>query len=266
MARLRHNVRNKLMKLVRVHGRSLGRALVVAAGICLGQAILYGPSLIGAKILLPLDLLAEPTVYLPKTPGMQRTVPHDFIRSDLVFFYEPERQFAVREVHAGRLPLWSPYRFAGTPCVRWCLSPPFLPGYLIASPVVLAWIQLLIALVAGGGAYVFFRRVLSVRFWPGAIAAWCYPLSGAYIVWQGFWLPAVMCWLPWVLMAVDQTVRRPFGWGGPNLAVLTALVVLGGARVLVGSCCLRREYMPCGAASSNTESPGCRAPGYPRRP
>jgi hypothetical protein len=229
-----YDVRNVPAKLAPVHRGSLGRTLVVAVGICLGQAILYGPSLVGAKILLPLDILAEPTVYLPRTAAMEKTTPHDFIRSDMVFFYEPERQFAVREVHAGRLPLWSPYRFAGTPCLRWCLSPPFLPGYLIASPVVLAWIQLLIALVAGGGAYVFFRRVLGVRFWPAAIAAWCYPLSGAYIVWQGFWLPAVMCWLPWVLLAVDETVRRPFGWGGPCLAVLTTVVILGGAPSISG--------------------------------
>ena len=56
---------------------------------------------------------------------------------------------------------------------------------------VLAWMQLLLALTAGFGAYVFFRKVLRVSFWPAAIAAWCYPLTATYIVWQGFALPAV---------------------------------------------------------------------------
>jgi len=38
---------------------------VVVLGILLGQLALYGPSLLGVKILLPLDLLALPHTYLP---------------------------------------------------------------------------------------------------------------------------------------------------------------------------------------------------------
>src|SRR5947199_154185 len=40
------------------------RSQIVVAGIVLGQAILYGPSLIGQRILLPLDLLARRGMYL----------------------------------------------------------------------------------------------------------------------------------------------------------------------------------------------------------
>ena len=205
------------------------RLLVLALGVVLGQAILYGPSLIGVRILLPLDVLASPHVYLPKTPEMEKNRVRGSQLSDLVLYYEPARQFAISELRAGRLPLWSPHEFAGIPCFRWDLSPPWLLGYLIASPRVLAWIQVLVALVAGGGAYVFFRRVARVEFWPAALAAWCYPLTGAYLLWQGFWLPSVMCWLPWMLTTVDMTVRRPTGWGGPLLALLSGIVLLGGA-------------------------------------
>jgi hypothetical protein len=205
------------------------RLLALVLGVVVGQAILYGPSLVGDRVLLPLDVLAENSIYLPKTPEMEKNLLHDVIRSDLVLYYEPARQFAIAELRAGRLPWWSPYEFAGVGCFRWTLSPPWLLGYLIASPVVLAWIQLLVALVAAGGAYVFFRRVVRVEFWPAAIAAWCYPLTGSYILWQGYWLPAVMCWLPWMFVAVDTTVRRPGGWGGPLLALLSGIVLLGGA-------------------------------------
>ena len=223
-----------LQELARRRWGSAARGAVVALGICLFQAILYGPSLVGVKILLPVDILAAPRVYIPGEPGEDAALPHNPLRSDLVFFYEPERQFALSELHAGRLPFWTPHRFAGAPCFRWSLSPPRFLGYLIASPVVLAWSQLLVALIAGTGAYLFFRRVLRVGFWPGAITAWCYPLSGAYVVWQGFPLPAVMCWLPWMLLAVDAAVCRPFGPGGPLLAVLTSIVVLGGAQDIAG--------------------------------
>ena len=206
-----------------------GRGLLVALGIVLGQVVLYAPSLAGRKILLPLDLLAQAGVYLPRTPETARIVPHDVIMSDLILQFEPERRFAVSELHAGRLPFWSPYELAGVPCYHRCsFSPPGLLRYLIASPVVLAWTQVLVALVAGAGAYVFCRRVLRVGFWPAAIVAWCYPLTGTYIVWQGCGIPPLACWLPWMLTAVDGSVRRPLGWGPPALALLTAVVLVSG--------------------------------------
>jgi hypothetical protein len=214
--------------------RAVGRALLLILGIIAGQVILYGPSLVGNKILLPLDLLARPGVYIPREAHKLYPAPHDRVRSDLVYYYEPERRFAQAELAAGRLPFWNPYRFAGAPSYRWSFSPPVLLAYFVASPVVLAWVEVLIALVAGIGAYVFFRRVLGVSFWPATIVAWCYPLSGAMIFWQGYGLPAVMCWLPWVLLATNVVVRRPMSLGGPSLALLTAIVLVGGAADIAG--------------------------------
>lgn len=205
------------------------RGVVLVLGLVAGQFVLYGPSLCGSKILLPLDILATPQVLIPQSKDAKPVVPEDAIRSDLVFFYEPARQFAVSELQAGRFPFWSPQYFCGAPCFRWNVSPTHLAGYWIASPRVLAWIQLSVALAAGGGAFFFFRRALSVGYWPAVFAAWCYPLTGAYVTWQGFWLPSVMCWLPWMLLAVDCAVRRPSGWGGPAVAVVTAIALLGGA-------------------------------------
>ena len=200
-----------------------GRILVLVLGLVAGQVVLYGPSLIGRRILFPLEVLTGVHVYLPATAEREKNVLYDPAHDDLIDYYEPARQFAVSELRAGRFPWWSPYEYGGVGCYRWNLSPPWLLGYLIASPVVLAWIQLLVAMIAGGGAYLFFRRVLNVGFWPSVIVAWCYPLTGSYVFWQGFWLPSVMCWLPWVLTAVDATVRRPAGWGGPMLATCSAV-------------------------------------------
>lgn len=207
--------------------RNLG-AVAAVVGIVVGQFVLYGPSLVGHKILLPLDLLAQPQFYLPQTPEIARVVPHDPIMSDLVLESEPLRRFAVSELWSGRLPFWLPGIFGGAPAYRWTLSPAVLLRYVFASPVVLAWSQMVVALVAGLGAYVFCRRTLGVGFWPSALVAWCYPLTGTYVVWQTYGPPPVACWLPWSLMAVDSTVRRPFGWGGPALAGLTGIVLVSG--------------------------------------
>jgi hypothetical protein len=211
-----------------------GGIAVAVLGIAVGQAILYGPSLIGKKILLPLDLLAVPGSYLPLTEQYKDIVPHDVTQSDQVLGLEPARQAANRELRAGRAPLWTPYLFAGTPAFRAGFSPPWLLAYLITSPVVLAWSQMLIALIAGLGMFYFCRRILGLGPWPSVIAAWCYPLTGSYVLWVGQWIPAVMCGLPWSLAAVDRAVRAPRGWGGPALSIVTMLLLLGGALDIAG--------------------------------
>src|ERR1035441_6906029 len=104
--------------------RRLARLLIVLAGITLGQAILYGPSLAGRKILLPLDMLADPTYYLPRTPAVAKIEQHNVARSDLIDAAEPARHFAAVELHAGRLPMWNPYNFAGAPFI-WPKFSPF---------------------------------------------------------------------------------------------------------------------------------------------
>ena len=71
----------------------------------------------------------------------------------------------------------------------------------------LAWIQLLKSLVAGVGMYVFLRSVVKVSFAPAAIAAWCFPLSGFLVIWQGYSMTQTLVWYPWLLIAVDYTVR-----------------------------------------------------------
>src|ERR1041384_86211 len=157
------------------------RCAIVLAGIIACQFILYGPSLVGKKILLPLDILATPGYYLPETAETQKIIPHNPLLSDLVTQFEPERRFAVEELRAGRFPMWAPYQYCGAACV-WPRFPLFnLLSFLTPSPVILAWVALVEALVAGMGAYLFFRRALGVGFWAATIPAWCYPLTGFFI-------------------------------------------------------------------------------------
>ncbi len=215
------------------------RLLIVVAGVVFGQAILYGPSLTGQKILLPLDLLARPGTYIPQTAETAKIVPHNNILSDLIYVYEPARRFAASEIHQGRFPLWAPYQYGGVPFVWPKYSLFLFLESCVKSPVVLAWAQLLAALVAGGGMYLFCRRTLRVSFWPAAVCAWCYPLTAFFVLWQGSAVPLPVCWLPWIFLCVDKIVR-----GGAlaivGLSVVTFLVLTSGAldvacQVLLGS-------------------------------
>ena len=228
------------------------RLAIVLGGIVFSQIVLYGPSLIGKKILLPLDILAQPGIYIPASPEIQKLKVQDPVLSDLVFSMEPMRRFAALEFKAGRVPVWSPNQYAGGPFVWPKYSPFKLIECLTTSPVILAWSQLISALVAGLGAYLFFRRAMGVGFWPAAIAAWCYPVTGFFIFWQGYMFCGVVYWLPWLLLAVDGTVRRPGVVSVMGLSVTTCLVLISGvidtaAQVLLASgfyslWCIRDEH------------------------
>jgi hypothetical protein len=220
--------------------RRLARLGIVVAGIVLGQVILYGPSLAGRKVLLPLDYLAMSDVYLPRTPEMARIQPHDPVAMDLVLLMEPQRRFAAAENAAGRMAVWAPYHFAGAPFI-WPKFSPFLAlQSCTQSPEVLAWSGLAAALVAGLGAYVFFRRILAVGFWPATICAWCYPLTAFFIFWQGYATDLAVYWLPWLLLAVEGTARGGSRFAPVGLGIVTGLVLVSGhldvaGQVLLGS-------------------------------
>ena len=191
----------------------LGIALVLVV-IAAGQFFLYGSSLLGKTVLLPLDLLTQPGRYLPSQSAYDNVVAHSIVRGDLISAYEVHRRFAASELRAGRLPLWNPYNYAGAPMARWGLFSPFnLLQLAFPQPIGLAWIQLVQAVLAGLGAYLFFRRAMALGFLAASCGAIAYPVTGFFVLWQGFPLTSVVSWLPWILLATDRTVRRPAGWG-----------------------------------------------------
>jgi len=219
-------MKNKLADPGQPPGWKFPRLAMVLAGIVLGQFFLYGPSLTGRKVLLPLDCLRMAGYYLPDTAQTPNAY-QDLTPQDLILQFEPDRRFAIKEFAAGRFPLWTPARYGGVPFICAKYSPFFLFTCLAASPVILAWAQLFAALVAGTGAYLFCRRVLQVSFWPATLIGWCYPMTGFFVFWQGYPTCAPVYWLPWLLFAVDRTVRgnrmAPAG-----LALVTGLVLVSG--------------------------------------
>jgi hypothetical protein len=211
------------------------RILVLIGGLLSLQIILFAPSLSGSKILLPVDILASPGIYLPQTPEYKEITPHNLIFSDLVLTEDEARRFSAGEFRAGRLPLWNPLSYTGAPFASFGKYNPFEFMYIaLPSPFTLAWMQLVKSLVAGLGAYCFFRHGIGVRAFPAIIGAWCYPLTGFFMYWQGYAMTFVMAWFPWILLAIGKIVSRPQGWGGPVLALLTAFSLLGGHLDIAG--------------------------------
>ena len=213
---------------------------IVLGGIALGQAILYGPSLMGSKILLPLDILTLPGFYNPRTS--EPAAGPEFNRElvDLVLSMEPSRHYLGSELRSGRFPLWNSHQYAGAPNMWPAFSPFWILRSVFLSPVAIAWVALLAALVSGVGAYLFCRHALSIAFWPATIAAWAFPLTAFFVLWQGFLVALPVVWLPWLLLAVYRTAYQG-SWGASvGLAIATCLTLVSGqldvaAEVLLAS-------------------------------
>ena len=196
--------------------------------------MLYGPSLVGQKVLLPLDILTLPGAYLPRASVVPPATPHNYVLADLVCLGEPGRRFLADEFRAGRYAGWNPYQFAGASPTAPRFSPFTVLLCSLRSPVIIAWAQLLVAEIAGIGFYLFCRRTMEIGFWPAAIAGWCYPLTGYFILWQGYGIPYTVCWLPWLLMAVDAVVRGGTRWALAAMMLFTALAVVSGQTDVAG--------------------------------
>lgn len=213
-------------------GSRLARVLILLALLIVPQAILFGPSLVGARVLLPLDILQQYGIYSPPsmTQGAQR--PRDPVLADLVYELEPQRMYAVEAVRSGRIPLWNPLIYCGTPFVAANHTSVFYPlrvlDYLFPGPVVIAWVQLVKSVLAGIGAYLFARRVLRVSYWPAAIGAALWPLTGFLVLWAGFTISQVAANLPWLLLATDETLRKPMSRWPLALALVTAVLLVSG--------------------------------------
>jgi hypothetical protein len=216
----------------------IGWLALLLAGIVLGQAILYGPSLLGRRILLPLDILPQPIYYIPRSPGQGFVTSHNIQLADLITSEEPGRRFLGAELRSGRFPLWNPYEYAGAPDIRPKFSPFLLLGASVASPKIIPWIELLKALICGLGTYCFCRQVLQVAHWPAVVAGWCYPLTGFFIFWQGFSAIGCLVWFPWLLLAVSETVLGSKRLAAPFLSVITWLVLVSGQLDLAGQALL----------------------------
>ena len=207
----------------------LGRWAALAAGIILGQAILFGPSLAGRKILLPLDLLAQPGHLLPRTAETAAITPHNTILSDLVLSGEVYRQFFARNSAAGRLPLWdavSIRRLAGDREQVFALSP-------VRRALPLAGHARLGANDPGPDRRRRHVRLVCAAGWDLAPGPPCSPAGAIRSL--GFssfgkampprpWSPGSLgcCW------PSRARARRPLSWAAPGVALLTALAILSG--------------------------------------
>ncbi|UCC67832.1 MAG: hypothetical protein JSV79_12065 [Armatimonadota bacterium] len=186
--------------------------------------ILIGPALRAGNALLPADLLVqfEPWRSQVATPIAANWDP---LVWDGIAQHYPWRQFASESLRAGRLPLWNPYQFCGTPFLANGQSAVLYPlnvlFWVLPVAIAFAWSAWLHLLLTGWFAYLLLRRIGAGRF--GALAgAVVWQANGFLIAW--IHLPTVLCtatWLPLALLCCERALTA--GRGRYGLAAGSAL-------------------------------------------
>jgi hypothetical protein len=159
-------------------------------------------------VLGPLILLAMTLVcyWTPMTSGGTS------ILWDAADYYQVVQNYLSQELHAGRIPFWSPYPWAGYPFLAdpqvgaW--YPLNWPFFLIGvSPHVLVVEHWLHSLLACLGAYFLAWRLLRHRQ-AAVLAGLCYGLSGFFV---GHSSHTTMLqdagWMPWLLLLLDLALE-----------------------------------------------------------
>ena len=155
-----------------------------------------------------------------------------FFDRDLSFFYWPEHLWLRGTLLAGELPLWDPHVAFGQSAiadpVRQILFFPTLPIRLVLPPVLgFNFLVLLPIILAGLGAFFFFRRHLSLVGASFAASMFC--LAGPVVSTASSlnlsWSLALM---PWILFCADALVRAP------SMRSVAAWSSLQGLQILAG--------------------------------
>lgn len=183
------------------------------------------------RIVLAWSALLLPTAWLL---GPALATDRFFVFRDVAHFYLPLWHWMRGEWSAGRVPLWNPYDGFGVPLVADGTSAVFYPvwWFFFALPFSLALCAKLYlaahVLLAAIGSY----RV--VRRWQGspeaaALAGIAYAYGGS-VLFQVCNPPFLIgaAWLPWAVLFAERLLRRKDYRAAIGLAVVLAMMVLGG--------------------------------------
>lgn len=189
------------------------------------------PATFGGQSLLPADVLFTDPVWQSQAPA-DFAQPGNSLLVDQIYQFYPWRVFAKQELLQGRLPLWNPYVYSGTPFIANDQSAVFyplnllllgLPDYLIPG-----WSACLRLFVAMLGMYVLLRT-WQKSVVASLIAGVAFALGSFTISLLGHPHTNVGVWLPWMILAADQAIfsSHPWRWVGIG-GIVIGVQFLGG--------------------------------------
>lgn len=189
--------------------------------------LLLWPVVFGGQVFVPATLLRYVAPW-----EQDSKPPWNPLMYDSVGQFYPWRHFAAEELRAGRIPLWNPYQFCGTPFVANSQSAVFYPGnllyWLLPTARAAGFNVILHLCLAGWFTYAFLRanRLSAASATFGGVA---FAFSG----WQVSWLAlptflCTSCWLPLVLLCVKNLAEIPTWRRALALGFVLGMTLLAG--------------------------------------
>src|ERR1700680_3419119 len=187
--------------------------------------VLFGSSLCGGQVLLPLDNLRGEVPFRLLPP----TRPHgNLLQGDLIELVVPSLDAARRGLTAGRWPLWNSRVGAGMPLLADPQAQALAPLAILALPfsalrgaAVIAALRVLLALVF---TFLLLRRQ-GLGVGPSLAGALAFGLSGITLLWVGWPLASSAALLPAVLYALARLAGGG-RWRRDALLLAVALAAL----------------------------------------
>jgi hypothetical protein len=197
----------------------------VLGAFAVALGVLFGSSLCGGQVLLPLDNLRGEVPFRLLPP----TRPHgNLLQGDLIELVVPSLDAARRGLTAGRWPLWNSRVGAGMPLLADPQAQALAPLAILALPfsplrgaAVIAALRVLLALVF---TFLLLRRQ-GLGVGPSLAGALAFGLSGITLLWVGWPLASSAALLPAVLYALARLAGGG-RWRRDALLLAVALAAL----------------------------------------
>ena len=215
---------------------------LIALGYLVLPLLLYGSVTLGARTMIPADVLFQWTPWNAAAAEFDALPPHNALIGDLAIQNTPWKQFTLDSLRDGEIPLWNPYLFAGAPFLangQHSMLYPFSVLFLVL-PLAKAfgWFALSQVWLAGLSMYAF-GRILGLRRGGAALAGLVYQGAQFLIISAAVFpmIVAAVVWLPLLLGCVERVITTSLGpparrqrtllWAAAG-AVALALQVLAG--------------------------------------
>jgi len=209
----------RLARLIRAHPDAASAlSLIVLPLLVFGRALMPGRALSAADVLF----LTYPWRGL--APGLR---PGNDLLTDPAYLFQPWLIYAVSEVWQGRIPLWNPHVFAGSPFFGNPQSALLFPLNWVALIVPIASAFALIAILkvaAIGLATYWFLRVRALHPLAALMGAASFMWSGLVVVWLQWTNATTLIFFPMLLASVELLRIRP---GRRAVALVALTVALG---------------------------------------
>src|SRR5262245_31445772 len=195
------------------------RIIRAHADVASALALIVLPFLVSGRALMPDKVLSSADVLFTTypwralAPGLR---PGNDLLTDPAHLFQPWLMYAVSEVWQGRIPLWNPHVFAGSPFFANPQSGLLFPLNWVALIVPIASAFALIAILkvaAIGLATYWFLRVRALHPLAALLGAVSFMWSGLVIVWLQWTYAAALIFIPMLFASVEclrlRAGRRP---------------------------------------------------------